>query len=134
MPKILKTKIKDNKKEYPIYLKFLFTILKSLLLTFILFVLLGIVFYNNPQFTLFYGITLYFIISLGGFSSGYFLYKYLNGRGIVNGLAGGTIYGVCLSLYLMIAVSFNYSINILFVLAFSILSGALGGIFGANKK
>lgn len=132
MPKILKTK-KKQQKSYPPVVKYVLSALKGIVFSFICFVIISLFLTKNNSFTMFYKIMLYLIIIFGGFICGYSSHKHIQGRGIINGLLSGMIYSFALTVIILICIQFNLSSNILLIAASGIFGGIIGGIVSANN-
>ncbi len=128
---ILKTK---NKKDKKLSKKSIYCVsaLKGVIFYLLGTILLSFLLMRSNNNSMFYFIFGYVLLALGGFISGFSAYKKLKGRGFQNGIIASSVYFVIVFLLIILAMRFEVSVRLLFILPIALGSGFLGGVAGAN--
>ncbi len=132
MPKILKTKSKNQKVNKPVVI-YPLCALRGVIVTFLCFGVVSLLLLNKSSFTTFTKLFLYFSIALGSFVCGYFANKKIKGKGIINGLLSSVFYSVIFIIVVCLLLKFGVS-KLLFLTVPLIVVGCItGGVVCANK-
>ncbi len=139
MPKIIKTKSQKKKKSNINVLNpvvaYILSGAKGFAIYICLLLLITLAIHNGGEISVISKISTYFSCSLGAFISGCSAYKYINGRGVINGILGGLVYILIVLLCNLILLKLSVDIIYALILfALSLLCAATGGVVLANKK
>ncbi|MBR2875671.1 MAG: TIGR04086 family membrane protein [Ruminococcus sp.] len=113
--------------------KFLPCFLKGILFTVSGILVLSFAYYKMSEHSavLFYSI--YIFIALGGFFCGNSTFKKFGGRGIISGTSGSLPLALA-EVVIILCFAEKISAFLIIVFIINLLTGALGGIIGANEK
>lgn len=133
MPKIIKTKSKRMLPDKPLLI-YLVNALVGVVLTVICFFITSYLLVKGNDFSQFTKICLFIVIGISSALSGFLSQKRIKGRGYINGFLTASMYELMLLLLIACVMKFQISVQLLYTIPISLLSGTTGGIISANVK
>ena len=135
MPEIVKTKrnkLKKSKRSFTPPISYLLSALKGLLTAFVLLGGVSLLLLNNGSFSPFCKVLCYACVGLGAFLCGFSSHRAVKGRGIVNGLVGGSVFCGIIILLIIALMRLSVGVEIIILLPVAVGCAIAGGITGAN--